>query len=111
MLNQVYSSEYKKLILAHVNQKGGGLGGEAYATVIFKIHLSPIRTFLKIYWSLTGMFLSKYIFNLKMFVLINSITKSILKMCKQQMITKKKPVTSKTYETKHLIIVQTLVQL
>lgn len=33
MLNQVYSSEYKKLILAHVNQPRKKK--KAYATVIF----------------------------------------------------------------------------
>lgn len=58
------------------------------------------------------MFLSKYTFNLKTLVLTHTITESILKMYKQQMITeKKKSVTSKTCETQHLTIVQTLVQL
>lgn len=35
MLNQVYSSEYKKLILAHVNQPRKKKKKKAYATVIF----------------------------------------------------------------------------
>lgn len=36
MLNQVYSSEYKKLILAHVNQpRKKKKKKKAYATVIF----------------------------------------------------------------------------